>query len=47
MLIISEYLVCRTGSTFPVVSRYAVFESDDIFLFHIDFPPRMRVLFVT
>ena len=35
MLVITEYIICRTGSAFPVVSRHAIFESNVVFLFHL------------
>jgi hypothetical protein len=35
MLVITEYVICHTGSALPVVSRHAVFKSNNVFLFHL------------
>jgi hypothetical protein len=34
MLVITEYVICRTGSALPVVSRHTVFEGYVILLVH-------------
>ena len=34
MLVISENIICRTGSTLPIVSRHAIFEGYDVFFLH-------------
>jgi hypothetical protein len=40
MLVITEYVICHTGSALPVVSRHAIFKSDDVFLFHLWLTPQ-------